>query len=200
LRLLTIVTKLFLEAHKHREPYKIAVSIAAGSDIEDMAKEYNVEVLRIKNSHSAMMEATRDSNVLFVGGIWGGFIFSDFLFASDGMYSVGKILEMLAATNYKISKLDEMLPRRFHHSFLADCSWEYKGRVMRKLMEHSEHLKRDLVEGVKMHFDNGDSVLVMPDKESPGFIVTAEGSQFDTSVALAKKYYNLVMQWQQDEE
>lgn len=200
LRLLTIVTKLVLETNKHRQPYKIAVSIAASSDIERLAGEYGVEVLRIKNSHSAMMEATRDPEVLFVGGVWGGFIFSEFSFASDGMYSVGKILEMLAETKYKISQIDELLPRRYQHQFVADCSWEYKGRVMRKLMEHSEKMRRELVEGVKIFFDNDSSVLVMPDKESPGFVIMSESDHYDSAVSLAKKYYNYVLQWQDEEE
>jgi mannose-1-phosphate guanylyltransferase/phosphomannomutase len=199
IRLLTMVTKLFLETNKDREPYKIAVSIAASGEIEKMAAEHQVEVVRIQNSHSAMMEATRDKDVLFVGGVWGSFIFREFLFAADGMYSVGKILEMLARTNQKLSELDEKIPRRYQHQLTADCSWEYKGKVMRKLMEQSEQHKRELVEGVKMFFDNGDSVLVMPDKENPGFVVHAESEHYDSAVTLAKKYHSSVLQWKDED-
>ncbi len=196
-RLLSIVTKLFLETHRHREPYKIAVSIVATDEIEQIAKEYNVEVIRIKDSHSAMMEATRDDTVLFVGGIWGGFIFREFLFAADGMFSVGQILEMLALTNLKISDLDSMLPRRFQHRIDTTCPWEAKGTVMRKAMEHSENLTRQLVEGVKI-FKDDDSVLILPDKELASFIVIAESNRHDAAESLTKKYSALVSHWAEE--
>lgn len=197
-RLLTLVTKLFLDTHKNREPYKIAVSIAACGEIEELAKQHQVEVVRIKNSHSAMMEATRDPQVLFVGGVWGSFIFSEYLFASDGMFSISQLLEMLALSNCRLSDLDEAVPKRHQHSLMADCSWEYKGLVMRRLMEHSEALRRELVEGVKIHFENGDSVLVMPDKESSGFLIIGESTQLEAASNLTKKYQKFVESWQQD--
>ncbi len=201
-RLLTIVTKLFLETNREREPYKIGISIVASNENEEIAKDYNVEVFRVKNSHSAMMEATRienenDPKVLFVGGIWGGLIFSDFLFAADGMYSVGKILEMLALTNYKISELDEMLPRRFQYISEIECPWESKGAVMRKAMEHSAGFQRELIEGVKIFFDSS-SVLLLPDKEKGAFKIFAESNQYDSAVAIARKYSSLLTQWRDE--
>lgn len=197
MRLLSIVTKLFLETNRHREPYKIAVSIVASNEIEQIAKDYNIEVLRIKNSHSAMMEATRDESVLFVGGAWGGFIFSDFLFASDGMFSVGKILEMLALSNLRISKLDEDLPRRYQFNIETVCPWESKGTVMRRAMEYSEGMNRQLVEGVKLFVDD-DSVLMLPHKEKGAFLVTGESSIYENAVSIAKKYSSLVTAWQNE--
>ncbi len=197
MRLLSIVLKLFLETNRHREPYKIGISIVATDEVEQIAKDYNVEIFRIKNSHSAMMEATREENVLFVGGIYGGYIFSDFLFASDGMYTVGKILEMLATTEYRISKLDEELPRRYQHIVHVPCPWEMKGRVMRRALAHSEGQKRQLVEGVKIFLDTGD-VLMLPTKEKESFSVFGESRQYETAQSLAKKYANLITQWQEE--
>ncbi|NLO18442.1 MAG: NTP transferase domain-containing protein [Ignavibacteria bacterium] len=201
-RLLAIVTKLFLETNRDKEPYRIGVSIVASSAIEEIAKDYNVEIFRVQDSHSAMMEATRvDSDkelkVPFVGGVWGGFIFSDFLFASDGMYSVGKILEMLALTNYTVSELDEKLPRRFQHISEAYCPWESKGTVMRKAMEHSAEFKRELIEGVKIFFDDS-SVLLLPDKEKAAFKIFAESNQFESAVIIARKYNSLITQWKDE--
>lgn len=197
-RLLTLVTKLFLDTHTHKEPYKIAVSIAACGEIEALAAQHNVEVIRIKNSHSAMMEATRDPQVLFVGGVWGSFIFSEYLFASDGMFSIAQLLEMLAKTGKCLSDLDEEVPKRHQHSLVCECPWEHKGLVMRQLMEHSSDMRRELVEGVKIHFGGKDSVLLMPDKESSGFIIIGEGEEYETATQLAKKYQKYVETWQSE--
>jgi mannose-1-phosphate guanylyltransferase/phosphomannomutase len=193
-RLLSIVTKLFLETNKHRPRYKIAVSIVASSEIEIIAKDYNVEVIRIKNSHAAMMEATSDNEVLFVGGIYGGFIFRDFLFASDGMFTIGKILEMLSITGYRISKLDSELPRRYNRNLKIDCPWEAKGLVMRKAMEHSQEKKRELVEGVKIYLDE-ESVLLIPEKETAHFSIVSESDNEFNADFLADKYSGIVQKW-----
>lgn len=197
LRLVSIITKLFLETHRHLEPYKIAISIVASREIEDIAKDYNVEIVRIKNSHMDMMESTRDPKVLFVGGVFGGYIFRDFLFASDGMFTVGQLLEMLAKTNWKISQVDEMIPRRYQHMIEVPCPWDFKGTVMRKAMEYTEGMTRELVEGVKVFHDD-DSVLMLPSKEMEVFFVYGESKNYENAVNLSKKYSGLITRWKDE--
>jgi mannose-1-phosphate guanylyltransferase/phosphomannomutase len=193
-RLLSIITKLFMETNKHREPYKIAISIVSPSEIEKIAADYNVEVIRIQNSHSAMMDATQDKKVLFVGGVYGGFIFPDFLFASDGMFTVGKMLEMLASTNMTPSQLDENLPKRFQFIVETPVAWEFKGTVMRCAMEYSENYSRQLVEGVKI-FEGNESVLLVPAKEKGAFVVYGEGDNIENAKRIAHKYVELIKLW-----
>jgi mannose-1-phosphate guanylyltransferase/phosphomannomutase len=198
-RLLSIVTKLFLDTHRHLEPYKIGISILAGSEIEEIAKDYNVEVVRIKNSHSAMMEATNDEKILFVGGSYGGFVFRDFLFASDGMFTVGQILEMLAKTGLHISDLDDNLPIHFQATRTVAVPWEKKGQVMRKAMEFSEGYERQLVEGVKLFKDNS-SVLIYPEKESACFTIVADSADYETAESIAITYSAYILQWKEDRQ
>ena len=197
-RLLTILTKLFLETHKNEEPYKIAISILAGNEIEEIAKDYNVEVIRIKNNHAAMMESTLDKKVRFVGGSYGGFIFCDFLFAADAMFTIGKILEMLAKSNLRISELDSKLPIRFKKSITVPVPWEKKGTIMRKAMEYSENSKRILVEGVKIFRDDDASVLLYPEKESANFVVLSDSDSMEVAESLAKSYVGLITQWKEE--
>lgn len=193
-RLLSLITKLFLETNKEKEPYKIAVSIVATAEIDEIASDYDVEVIRIKNSHSAMMEATRDENVKFVGGVYGNFIFPDFLFAADGMFTVGKILEMLAQTSLTLSDLDKSLARRYQYETEVECGWNNKGMIMRNLMENSEGMQRQLIEGVKI-FDGNDSVLITPARENPTFIIFGESDSKEKAKEIANRYLNLLNKW-----
>ena len=193
-RLLSIITKLFLETHKDKEPYKIAVSIVAPREIEDIAKDYNVEVLRIKNNHSDMMEATLDENVLFVGGVYGGFIFPEFLFASDGMFTVGKMLEMFAETELTPSQIDESLPRRYQTIIEVPVAWEFKGTVMRCAMAYCQNMEKQLVEGVKI-FEGNNSVLLLPAKEKATFLVYGEADSSTEADEIAAKYADLINSW-----
>jgi mannose-1-phosphate guanylyltransferase / phosphomannomutase len=193
-RLLTIVTKIFLETHQHFGKYKIAVSIVATGVIEEIAKEYGVEVVRIQNSHGNMMEATRDEQIKFVGGVYGNFIFPEFLFANDGMYSVGKILEMLSSVGKTISEIDDQLPSRFGVEEEIACPWDRKGIVMRNLIESSRKMDRQLIEGVKI-FENGDSVLIAPKREQAAFTIYSDATDEKNAIENMRKYKEILLAW-----
>lgn len=196
-RLLTILTKLFLETHRYREPYKIALSILASKEVDLIAKDYNVEILHIKNSHSAMMDATIDEKVLFVGNIHGGFIFRDFLFASDGMFTIGQILEMISRTGWKISDIDRMLPTRCYKSAEIKIPWEMKGYIMRRAMQYSEAFPRELVEGVKIFYGD-NSVVLLPNSEGASFFIYADAKNSSQCHQLITEHENLIYKWKEE--
>ena len=197
-RLLTIVTKLYLETHPHIK--KIAVPVVASSEVEIIAAEYGAEVVYTKNTHLAMMEATNDPDIGFVGGTRGGFVFPQFLFAIDGMYATAKIMEMTAKSGLTLGKLDQELPRRAVTERTIPCPWELKGRAMRKAMEHSENMERQLIDGVKIFFEDRDWVLLIPDKERPRFHVVVETDDAEKSAQLALEYEKLVREWKEEPE
>jgi mannose-1-phosphate guanylyltransferase/phosphomannomutase len=195
-RLLSIVTKLYLETNRGNVK-KIGVPIVASSEVEEIAREYDVEVIYTKNNHSAMMEATADKEVAFVGGTRGGFIFPDFLFSIDGMYAAGKIMEMIAKTGYTLGQLNRELPRRAIVDRAVECPWEVKGRVMRKAMEHSENRPRQLLDGVKIFLDDS-WVLLIPDKERPLFHIIVESGEKNEAGQIAHEYERLVREWKEE--
>jgi len=197
-RMLTLLTKLFLETNRNSDPYKIAVSIAAPRILDDIAKEYGVEVTRIKNNHSAMMDIAVDKSYRFIGGIYGGYIFNDFLFASDAMYSIGKILEMLAKTKLTISQIDDSIPQHYQILKHVKVPWYKKGMIMRKLMEYSENYSRELIEGVKILIDDISSVLLMPDQEKGAFVIISESNSNEKSHDLANEYVDLINKWKEE--
>jgi mannose-1-phosphate guanylyltransferase/phosphomannomutase len=199
MRLVTVVTKLFLETHQHLAPYRIAVPVEATQEIERVAAEYGVQVVRIKNSHAAMMEATRAGDIAFVGGTRGGFIFTEYMFASDALYSISKILEMLARTGYVLAELDQSLPKRHQARVSIPCPWDAKGHVMRRAMEFSADMRRDLIDGVKIFNDENDtSVLLVPDKEKGEFTVIAEANDQETAKDEADRFVMRVSDWRDE--
>lgn len=193
-RLLSIVVKLFLEANKDKRPFSIAVPVIASAEIDILAAEYDVNVIRIKNSHSAMVEATTNKDVAFVGDSRGRFIFPDYLFASDAMFTIGKILEMMSLTGLSIADAHAAIPMRFKVQTSVACPWEAKGRVMRRAMEHTEREERQLIDGVKV-FLGQDSVLLLPDKERASFFVFTEGETQAAAQSLSDEYAELIRRW-----
>ncbi len=195
-RLLTLVTELFLRTHPGTQA--IAVPITSSGEIDMIARPRGVRVVKTRNSHLAMMEATADKSVRFVGGNKGGFIFTDFFFATDAMYSVAKILEMIAKSGIGLGQLDESIPRLSGARRNVNCSWEHKGKVMRRIMNDSDGRRRDLVDGVKIYLDDGSSALLIPDKERPLFHINAEAPTPEAAEGLADAYEKKVMAWRDE--
>ncbi len=198
-RLLTIVTELFLLTNP--DVKAIAVPITASGDIDIICARRNVKAVKTRDSHLAMMEAATSKSAQFVGGNKGGFIFTDFFFATDAMYSFVKILEMMALAEMRLGEIDASLPNMVMSKRNVNCSWEHKGKVMRNIMRDTEGLRRDLVDGVKVHLQHDGksaSVLLLPDKERPLFHINAEGPDMATADHLANQYERKVIQWRND--
>lgn len=198
-RLLTIVTELFLLTHPTTTA--IAVPITAPGEVDLICAQRNVKVIKTRNSHLAMMEAATSKQVQFVGGSRGGFIFTDFFFATDAMYSLAKILEMMALAGKRLGEIDAALPRMAMVYRNVNCSWELKGKVMRRIMKDTETMPRDLVDGVKVYVDlNGRraNVLMLPDKERPLFHIHAEAQDKSVAEQLAQQYLRKIIQWRDE--
>jgi mannose-1-phosphate guanylyltransferase/phosphomannomutase len=168
--LLLLVTDLFLSTTQAK---KIAVPVLASMGVEELAGEYGVEVLRVRNDHQAMMSAKARMNVDFVGGTRGGFIFPGFQLGADAMFAAAKILELLATTNQKFGDICEKFSDLVYISDDVPCNWRKKGQVMRNLISQTAHEERQLVDGIRILRDGG-WVLIAPDREKDLFHIHAE--------------------------
>jgi mannose-1-phosphate guanylyltransferase/phosphomannomutase len=198
--LLLMVTSLFLGSTPAR---KIAVPVVASMGVEEIAAEYGVKVIRVRNDHLAMMDAISSLKVDFVGGTRGGFIFPGFQLGADAMFNVAKILELLSKNGKSISgpkkkslaQLRKELNRYHMVRQTVPCSWGKKGQVMRELSKYTEDCKRELVDGVRVL--NCDSwVQVMPDRRKASFHILAESTKPGEAERLLEKFVKKVNDWQ----
>ncbi|MBI5464841.1 MAG: nucleotidyltransferase, partial [Ignavibacteriales bacterium] len=188
-RLLTLMTKYV--AMTYPDLKKIAIPISASAEIDIVAKEFNLEVIRTRDSHLALMEAASHKDLRFVGGTKGGFIFNEFLFASDGMYSIAKLQEFIAKTGKHLGDLDRETARLHFVKKNLPCPWHMKGRVMRRLMEETERMPRELLGGIKIFPADSPaftSILLNPDQTRPMFHINAESSDLAVATRLAKEF------------
>jgi len=185
-RFLAIMVNLFLSLHPNTR--KIAVPIQASSEIDIAARRYGTQVVRVKDSHFAMMNAANDPEVKLIGGTKGGIIFPEFSFATDGMFSVMKILELLAASGKTLSELDKETPKLHMYKANLPCSREQKGKVMRMLVEESEGMKREMIDGIKIFFDDLEWVLCIPDSEREILHINAEAASLKKAKSIVNRY------------
>lgn len=185
-RFLSMIVYMYLSLYPKTK--KIAVPIQASSEIDIVAKKYYTDIVRVKDSHFAIMNATDDPDVELAGGTKGGVIFPSFLFATDGMFSIMKILELAARYGKKLSEIEKSAPRLYMAKNNIFCSKDQKGKIMRKLVEESEGKKRQLIDGIKIFFDTHKWVLCIPDSERELFHVNAEAKTQKAADELVKLY------------
>lgn len=197
-RVAAVVTKMYLECRRQRGNLvkKIASPVSASSEMDLVAQEYGVELIRTPSTHGGMMQAVlTDPEIEFVAGTRGGFIFPEFLFAADAMYSVAKIMEMMAITGWRLGDVDNGIRRLIRTFVDVHCPWQAKGRVMRHAMHASEEYERTLIDGIKIHFDPLTWVLLVPSKEHEIFTVMVEAETEERAMALRSEYEQKVVQW-----
>ena len=195
-RMLTLMTKFYALANPDLK--KIAVPISASSEVDLIAGQFGLSVLRTRDSHLALMDAASDKEYKFVAGTKGGFIYNEFLFASDAMYSVAKLLECMAITKKRLGELDSETPHLHFVKKTVPCAWHAKGRVMRRLMKDSEPQRRELVEGVKVYPQNKGnhtSVFLNPDRTRPVFHIHVEADEALIANELAQEHETKILRW-----
>ncbi|MGB2959859.1 MAG: hypothetical protein WBD30_13310, partial [Bacteroidota bacterium] len=101
----------------------------------------------------------------------------------------------------RLGDFERSTPRVSTAKRQVNCSWEHKGKVMRNIMQDTEGHRRDLVDGVKVYFDDSReniSTLLIPDKERPLFHISAEARNWEAAEALATEFEQKLIQWRDE--
>ncbi len=175
----------------------ISVPINSSCNILKMAKDNNFEVILAKNSSNALMEKSADSKVYFAGDNEGGYIYSKFMPAFDGMYSAVKLLEMLARLNTTIKNEMRYIEPTYFEYKIIPCPTELKGFIMRKLMEKYRDENALFIDGIKLIKPNG-WVLAYPASEGAHFEIFSESREKDEALALINQFSGDIDRWKNE--
>lgn len=188
-----IVAYLVMKTHKD---VVIAVPVNASSVIEELASKFGIRVKRTATSPRNIMNAANDKDVTFIGDCMRGFIFPEFQNAFDAMYAIGKVIEMLSEENLSLSRISREIPSFEVLHKAVPCSWDKKGQAMRKAIEDAKGKKAELIDGVKIYFNNG-WVLLVPDPDEAFFHIWAEARDKSTASGFVEMYTEKIKQWQE---
>lgn len=177
----------------------ISVPTNSSFNLLKMAKDYDFEVVMSKNSSSALMEKSANSNVYFAGDNEGGYIYSKFMPAFDGMYSSIKLLEMLAKLDSTIkNELRYIEPTYFEYKMIP-CPTELKGFIMRKFIERYRDDNALFVDGIKLVKPNG-WVLAYPTSEGAHFEIFSESKEKEDALALINQFKDDIEVWKNERD
>jgi mannose-1-phosphate guanylyltransferase/phosphomannomutase len=171
--MVTLVASQHVEAGEKN--VRIALPVSVSVEAERIAAAAGAEIVWTKVSASHIMDVAESTEgIVLAASQDGGFIFPAFLPAYDATAALVHLLEMLARSGLRLSKLVAGLPRLHMAHESVVTPWEQKGLVMRRVVEAVKDHEIVLVDGVKVIHDDGWA-LVLPDPDEPVTHVWAEG-------------------------
>jgi mannose-1-phosphate guanylyltransferase/phosphomannomutase len=156
-----------------------------------IADQYRSRFVPTKLTPGAVLRAAQHAEAVLASDGGGGFCWPDFAISFDAIFTIARVLEMLAKTGTSLGALRARIPKVTHRTAVEFCPWEVKGRVMRTMMERHLRDRVDLTDGVKVFVDDG-WVLVAPDPDRPEYYVIASTTDRGHADRLVEEYSALV--------
>lgn len=160
--------------------------ISASEVIDKLALKYNGIVKRTKNCNQAIMDQILSKNIQTNSKKFGQLILS-----FDAIAGLVKIIEYMCSSSTTLSLLLSEIPEFFIRKKGIPCPWELKGTVMRTIINEQKEKKIELLDGIKIHSNQGWA-LIVPDADKPIFNIISESNSSIESEALCDKYCILV--------
>lgn len=192
--LLALVAEIIL---RDKPGKTIVVPVNASSIIERIAEQHNCNVVRCKASDTEIGTMTAKVKDAVLGGSSSGcFIFPEFHYGHDALFTVGQVIEHLTYQGRSLSEAVKSLPPLIYQVDSVHCPWERKGQVMRLLVEKHQDRQVELLDGVKIETRPDHWILVLPDAVEPLVHVYADGNDLQKTSSDLNEYTELVRHFQ----
>src|SRR5436189_6003702 len=156
-----------------------------------IAERFNSRFVPTKITPGAVLRAAQHADAVLASDGGGGYCWPDFAISFDAIFTIARVLEMLAHSGTSLGALRGRIPAVTHRVAVEFCPWEVKGRVMRTMMERHLRDRVELTDGVKVFVDDG-WVLVAPDADRHEYYVIASTTDAGHSDRLVEEYSQLV--------
>ena len=155
----------------------VAVPVTAPSIIEQVAHRHNGKVVRTKTDGRSLMHTASigEKKIDMAGNSNGAFIFPKFQTAFDAMFAFAKLMELLAKQGSKLSDVIKDIPCFHTARSTVECTWQQKGKIMRRMIETNSDRPMEVIEGLKIYYDQAWA-LMLPDPSAPCFHLFSEAS------------------------
>jgi mannose-1-phosphate guanylyltransferase/phosphomannomutase len=164
---------------------------------EQLARRHGGRVVRCPLDPQALMQAASDNKAIMAGDGTGNFVFPALHPAIDGLFALGKLLEMLARQRTQLSTVIAELPPFYIATGMVEGAWETKGRIMRCLIQQFAKLRYETIDGIKVHLGDNEWVLIRPDSDVPSFHLIAEARSLQAAQELIADYGGIVHRFTQ---
>jgi mannose-1-phosphate guanylyltransferase/phosphomannomutase len=147
----------------------LVVPVTASSTMEKIAQMCGCKFIRTKTSQKFILDAYLKNEK----SLSRREIVNAYLMTLNSISVCALTINLMATCNLPLSSIVSQIPKYYTARKEVKCPWNMKGKVMRNLIEENNSKSVDLIEGVKLNFDDGWA-LVLPDADEPLCRVYAE--------------------------
>ena len=167
---------------------KIVTPISSSTLIKDIADKYNGELIWTKVGSVTVSHTMKKLNAKLGGEENGGVFYGLHQPVRDGAMTTALILDIMAKTNEKLSKLLGELPKYYIEKGKVECLNKLKDKVLQKLKEEIKETNINTIDGLKIWFEDKSAILIRPSGTEPIYRLYAEAKDPEKPSQLIHKY------------
>ncbi|UCE43512.1 MAG: phosphoglucosamine mutase [Candidatus Bathyarchaeota archaeon] len=167
---------------------KIVTPVSSSILIKDVADEYGGDVVWTKVGSIIVAHTMKKVKAKLGGEENGGVFYAPHQPVRDGAMTTALILDIMAKTGKKLSKLLAELPRYHIKKDKITCPNELKKPILEELTQQIRGMSVDTTDGVKIGFPDKSSILIRPSGTEPIYRFYAEGKTRKRTTQLLTEY------------
>jgi phosphomannomutase/phosphoglucomutase len=167
---------------------QVVTPVSSSTLIKDIADAYKGEIVWTKVGSVTVSQKMKEVKAKLGGEENGGVFYGPHQAVRDGAMTTALILNIMAKTGKKLSKLVAEQPQYFIEKGKIECPEEKKQKVLEKLFEQVKGMNINTLDGVKIWFPDKSAILVRPSGTEPAYRMYAEAKTQMRAVELVKEY------------
>jgi len=180
-----LIEKHFLEENPNA---KIVTPVSSSTLVKDIADAYKGEIVWTKVGSVTVSQKMKELKAELGGEENGGVFYGPHQAVRDGAMTTALIMEIMAETGEKLSKLIAEQPQYFIEKGKVECPEDKKEKVLEKLLEKVKGANVSTIDGVKIWFEDKSAILVRPSGTEPVYRLYAEAKNQEKALKLIKDY------------
>lgn len=188
-KLLALMTSLVMEDNPGKN---VVMPVNYPNVIDKIVEKFGGKNIMTKAGNRSLMETAISKNAIFAGRNDGKFIFPNFHCGFDAMFATAILSKLISNKKSSISKLIYEIPEVNYRYDSIPCMTEQKGVIIRTLVEKTRGMKVDLLDGIKVHNEDGSWVLVLPHPTEPLINMYADGENSDAVTNHMNNYKSII--------
>jgi phosphomannomutase/phosphoglucomutase len=180
-----LIEKHFLKENPNA---KIITPVSSSTLVKDIADAYNGEIVWTKVGSVTVSQKMKELKAKLGGEENGGVFYGPHQAVRDGAMTTALIMEIMAETGEKLSKLIAEQPQYFLEKGKVECPEDKKEKVLEKLLGQVKGANISTIDGVKIWFEDKSAILVRPSGTEPVYRLYAEAKNQGKALKLIEDY------------
>jgi phosphomannomutase/phosphoglucomutase len=180
-----LIEKHFLEENPNA---KIVTPVSSSTLVKDIADAYKGEIVWTKVGSVTVSQKMKELKAKLGGEENGGVFYGPHQAVRDGAMTTALIMEIMAETGEKLSKLIAEQPQYFLEKGKVECPEDKKEKMLEKLLEQVKGSNISNIDGVKVWFEDKSAILLRPSGTEPIYRLYAEAKNQEKALKLIEDY------------